>query len=111
MSATWQGSDSPSWKSNLNKIVFISLQVSLTKLSESSLFLVAYRLPLSELSSRLNLLFLSLKSVVFGLRLCWFYLSDRTEDVGSGAGLVYLLYCDERLAEVGDSGAADEGSS
>ena len=35
--------------------------MSLTKLSESSLFLVAYRPPLSELSSRLNLLFLTMK--------------------------------------------------
>ena len=43
---------------------------------------------------------------------CLIYLSVRTEDEGSGAGLVYLPNCDERLAEVGDSGAAaDEGSS
>ena len=42
---------------------------------------------------------------------CLIYLSVRTEDEGSGAGLVYLPNCDERLAEVGDRGAADEGSS
>ena len=53
---------------------------------------------------------------VFTMNVCYisiemFYLSDRIEDVDSGAGLVYLPYCDERLAAVGESGAAAEGSS